>query len=138
MDTSGLFACFYPEDAHHADARAFFDWLYHHESVPWRLFVNDYVIDELCSLLARKSDPATAIRALEHIRASSALPIDRVPDAVFEQSMDTFGAHDDQTIPFTDHVVSAHADARGAATYSFDHTDFGVLGNEVIPRWSNP
>lgn len=48
--------------------------------------------------------------------------------------METFVEFDDQVIPFTDHVVSAHAFARDAAVYTFDTTDFELLGNDVIPR----
>lgn len=136
VDTSALFAYFYPADEHHDNARAFFDWLHHRETVPWRLFVNGYVVDELCSLLARKSAPSTAIRALGRVRGSEALPIVRVPKEVFERAMDTFVEYDDQTIPFTDHVVSAHAFARDATIYTFDRMDFTVLGNEVVPRRS--
>lgn len=137
VDTSGLFAYFYPADAQHDDARAFFEWLHRQDATPWRMFVNDYVIDELCSLLARKSSPATAIRALRYIRGSDALPVVRVPDESFERAMETFAEYDDQTIPFTDHVVSAHAFAQEATVYSFDATDFEILGNDVIPRWSD-
>lgn len=134
VDTSGLFAYFYPADENHDDARAFFEWLRRGETTPWRLFVNDYVIDELCSLLARKSSPETAIRALRHVRDSEALSIVRVTDEVFEHAMDTFAEYDDQTIPFTDHAVSAHAFAHEAPVYTFDARDFAILGNDVIPR----
>lgn len=134
VDTSGLFAYFYPADVRHGDARAFFEWLRGQDTAPWRLFVNDYVVDELCSLLGRKSGPETAIRALTQLRASEALAIIRVPEAVFERAMDTFAEFDDQTISFTDHVVSAHAAHRDAAVYTFDQQDFAVLGNEVVPR----
>lgn len=134
VDTSGLFAYFYPADEHHEDARAFFEWLRRQGTAPWRLFVNDYVVDELCSLLARKSSPTTAIRALQHVRSSEALPLVRVPDEVFERAMETFAQYDDQTIPFTDHVVSGHAFAQSATVYTFDRDDFTILGNELIPR----
>lgn len=137
IDTSGLFAYFYPADEAHADARAFFEWLYRQESAPWRLFVNDYVLDELLSLLARKSRPEVAIRALRHVRSSGALAVVRVPDEVFERAIETFEEFDDQAIAFTDHVVSAHAFARDATVYSFDQQDFAVLGNDVIPRRSD-
>jgi len=137
VDTSGLFAYFYPADEHHDDARAFFAWLKRKETAPWRMFVNDYVIDELCSLLARKSGPETAIRVLHHVRDSDALPIVRVPAETFEHSMESFAQYDDKTIPFTDHVVSAHAFDRDASVYSFDARDFGILGNDVIPRRSD-
>lgn len=137
VDTSGLFAYFYPADENHDDARAFFDWLRSTNTVPWRLFVNDFVIDELCSLLARKSDPPTAIRALRHVRDSDALSLVRVPDEVFELAVDSFSEFDDQVIPFTDHVVSAHAFRRDAAVFTFDTADFAILGNDVIPRRSD-
>lgn len=134
VDTSGLFAYFYPADEYHPDAREFFEWLRGRQTAPWRLFVNDFVVDELCSLLARKSGPGTAIRALEHVRDSEALPLVRVPDESFERAMERFIQYNDQTISFTDHVVSAHALAKDAAVYTFDASDFDVLGNEVIPR----
>lgn len=137
VDTSGLFAYFYPADEHHEDARAFFEWLRGRETAPWRMFVNDYVIDELCSLLARKSTPETAIRALERVRNSEALPLVRVPDATFERAMETFAEYRDQAIPFTDHVVSAHAFERDASVYTFDARDFEILGNDVVPPRSD-
>lgn len=134
VDTSALFAYFYTADEQHQATRTFFEWLSRQPTAPWRLFVNDYVIDELCSLLARKSSPATAVRALQHIRQSDALPIVRVPEAVFDVSMDSFERFDDQRIPFTDHVVAAHADARESTVSTFDHREFAVLGAAVIPR----
>ena len=134
VDTSAIFAYFYPADAYHEDARAFFAWLRDHPSVPWRMFLNDYVIDELCSLLARKSNPQTSIRALQHLRRSDALAVYRVPDDVFEAACDSFCAFDDQTISFTDHVVAAHATHRDASVYTFDVDDFQSLGADVIPR----
>lgn len=133
VDTSGLFAYFYPADEHHDEARAFFEWLRRGPSTPWRPFVNDYVIDECCSLLARRSSPGTAIRALESVRASEALPIVRLPEAAFERAMDSFAEYDDQAIPFTDHAVSAHAALAEATVYTFD-ADFSILGNDVVPR----
>lgn len=137
VDTSGLFAYFYPADERHDDASAFFEWLRRQETAPWRLFVNDYVLDELLSLLSRKSRPETAIRALDHVRRSEALSLVRVPDAVFERSLETFTEYDDHPISFTDHVVSAHAFARDATVYTFETTDFAILGNDVIPRWTD-
>lgn len=137
VDTSGLFAYFYPADDQHDDARAFFEWLRRQETAPWRLFVNDYVLDELLSLLSRKSGPEAAIRALDHVRRSELLSLVRVPDAVFERSLEAFTEYDDHTISFTDHVVSAHAFARDSTVYTFDTTDFAILGNDVIPRWTD-
>lgn len=134
VDTSGLFAYFYPADADHERAREFFAWLQGRQTAPWRLFVDDHVLDDLLTLLVRKSDRRTAIRALERVRTSDALALDRVPDAVFEAAMDAFAEYDDQSISFTDHVVSAHAAARDAHVFTFDVADFEVLGNEVIPR----
>lgn len=134
VDTSGLFAYVYPDDRDHDRARAFFEWLAAQRSVPWRLFVNDFVVDELLTLLVRKSDRRTAIRALAHVRDSAALTIVRVPDPVFETAMDDFAVNSDQEIPFTDHVVSAHADEQDANVYTFDRRDFDTLGNDVIPR----
>lgn len=70
------------------------------------------------------------------MRDSGALSIVGLPDDAFEQPVESFAEYDDQTIRFTDHVVSAHEFSREATIYTFDSGDFTVLGNDVIHRRS--
>lgn len=55
---------------------------------------------------------------------------------MFERSLEAFTEYDDHPISFTDDVVSAHAFARDATVYTFDTTDFSILGNDVVLRWT--
>lgn len=134
LDTSGLFARFYPNAAEHAEVLAFFDEIVS-GTLPYRpLVTNTYVLDELATLLVTTGRHDHAQAALSTLADSEAISIERERTDVFEQARETFLAYDDREISFTDHYCVANMNER-----SIDHVlafdgDYEALGCTAIPR----
>lgn len=137
VDSSALFAYFYPGDAHHDDATAFFDGL-RRGRLPYRpLFVDDYVLDETVTLLAKYSTHAAASAALDSLYDGGVFRFESVTNPVLEAAVESFHEFDDHDeLSFTDHVVIAHCDALDVDhVYSYDD-DFDAFEPVRIPHYT--
>ncbi|MDL5362328.1 type II toxin-antitoxin system VapC family toxin [Halalkalicoccus sp. NIPERK01] len=136
LDSSAIYAYFYPRDELHDDARSAFEAIRTGE-LPYRpLYTNDYVLDEAVTRLRRYTSHAVATDALTLLYSSDAIRLRRVTDDVFDDAVSRFERYDDHgEISFTDHVIAAHADALGIHhVYTYDG-DFDAFGLTVVPHY---
>lgn len=134
LDTSGLFARFYPDATEHEEVVDFFESIAD-GNLPYRpLVTNTYVLDELATLLVTTGTHEQASTALETLSESEAISVNPEDEYVFETAREAFLTYDDQQISFTDHYCAAEMNQR-----SIDHVlaldgDFETLGFTVLPR----
>lgn len=136
VDSSALFAYYYPRDERHDAASRFFEAV-RRGSLPYRpLFTNDYVLDEVVTRLGRHATHEVAAEALASLYDGSAFRFQQVPGAVLDDAVERFRQYDDHDdLSFTDHVIAAHADARSVErVFTFD-ADFETLGLTTIPHY---
>ncbi len=133
LDTSGLYPYF---DTHSPVAEAATQFMQALPDLPYRpLLTNQYVVDELITLLDSHVNHATATRAFETLRDSEAIHSLDVSDDLFWAAGEQFCAYDDHTLSFTDHLISIHARRENAEhILTYDPDDFATLGLTPIPR----
>jgi predicted nucleic acid-binding protein len=136
VDSSSLYAYFYPRDRYHESAREFFE-AERTGTLPYRpLFTNDYVLDEVVTRLRRHATHEVAAEALQSIYDGAALDFREVTGNVLQDAVDQFREYDDHgELSFTDHVIAAHA-----GSLSVDHVltfdaDFETFGLTTIPHY---
>lgn len=137
LDSSAIYAYFYPRDERHEDARNAFEAI-RKGVLPYRpLYTNDYVLDEAVTRLRRYTSHAVATDALSLLRSSGAIRFRRVPDAVFDDAVSRFERYDDHgEISFTDHAIAAHARSLDIDhVYTYDG-DFDVFDLTVVPHYA--
>lgn len=134
LDSSALFAYFYPNDERHEDAIEFFDAL-RAGDLPYRpLFANDYILDEAVTTIQNKVNHETACACLETIRSDQNIRYRYVTDDIIDTAADQFTTYDDHEISFTDHVIAAHAAAETVNHVLTFDGDFDTLSLTTIPR----
>lgn len=132
VDTSALFARFNARDARHDAAVDVLDRIRSGDTYA-PLYTSDYVLDELSTLLQRKTSHDTAVRTLTAVRDSRAMEVVHVTPSDFEATAAEFERYDDQAIPFTDHATAVLAADRDVEhVFAFDD-DFETLGLTVVP-----
>lgn len=132
-DTSALYAYFYRRTAQHEEMVAFFDALAHNR-LPYRpLLTNQYVVDELVSLLLSDAGHEAAVAAIETILDSTAITLLSVGDETFAAAIEQFRTYDDQTISLTDHTIAHQATEHDATHILTYDTDFRTLEFSTVP-----
>lgn len=136
IDSSALYAYYYPRDRRHGVAREFFETERTGE-LPYRpLFTNDYVLDEVVTRLRRHATHEIACEALGSIYDGGVFEFRAVTGTVLGTAVEGFRTYDDHgELSFTDHVIVAHADS-----LSVDHVlafdgDFETFGLTTIPHF---
>ena len=98
------------------------------------LYTSTYVLDELATLLIRRSTNAHATDAIKRIRESPAFTILHPDEDDFVAAVEQFAQYDDHEISFTDHMSAVLANARDIDhIFSFDPDDFRTLGFLAVP-----
>lgn len=135
IDTGALFAYYNLNDSgdRHGRARSVFGAIQTGDLAYRPLVTSRFVLSELATLLVRKVDHATAVRALNDIRSSPAFTIHRIDDAAFDATCEQFDRYDDHTISFID-----HSSAVLACEHEIDHAftfdgAFRTLGFTLVP-----
>ncbi len=134
VDTGALFAYYNANEGHrHTRARAVFEAIQTGDLAYRPLLTSRFVLAELSTLLVRKVDHATAMRALGHIRTSPAFTICVPNEEEFASTCDQFEQYDDQRISFVDHSSAVLAHKHDAThVFAFDN-DFATLGFTRVP-----
>lgn len=131
VDTSAWFARFYRRDEYHDDVSAFFETVLKGSSIYRPLYVNDYVIDELCTLLKKRVGHERAKLALETLDASDSVNVRYVGKETFLAARDAFlAAGSMNEASFTDVVIAEHAaelDVDHVLAYDGDFEDLGLV-----------
>ncbi|WP_458190928.1 type II toxin-antitoxin system VapC family toxin [Haladaptatus sp. NG-WS-4] len=133
LDTGGLYPYF---DTQSPVTEAVTQFMQALPELSYRpLLTNQYVVDELLTLLDSHVNHATATRAFETLRDSEAIHILSGSDDLFWAAGEQFSEYDDHTLSFTDHLISIQA-RRENTEYilTYDPDDFATLGLSPIPR----
>lgn len=129
IDTGAWFACFYKRDQHHSDSVR----IWHHtEHSRIRLFTTNHILDELATLLARRTSYHFSGNKLKDIYDSD-IRIERPSEKDELDALDFFLKYADQEISFTDclsFVVMRKLGIR--QVFTFDR-HFEYAGFELIP-----
>lgn len=134
IDTGPYFARFAENAPRHDRATAVFTGIREGDLRYRPLYTSTYVLDELATLLVRRSTHAHATDAVERIRESPAFTIVHPDEDDFETSCDQFARYDDHEISFTDHMSGVLADDRDIDhVFTFDPDDFRTLGFTAVP-----
>lgn len=135
IDTGALFAYYNTNDTgeRHARARAVFDAIQTGDLAYRPLLTSRFVLAELATLLVRKVDHVTAVRALDDIRSSPAFTICPLDEPGFTATCEQFEQYDDQQISFVDHSSAVLAREHDIThVFAFD-SDFAALGLTRVP-----
>ena len=133
VDTNAIVAHCYPKSAKHDEVREVIGAIGPEELPYYPLLTNQYVLDEVVSLLLSRADTDVAHEALNRVLAEETFRILDVEPGLVDRAVDQFREYDDQEISLTDHVI-----AEQARDYDIDHLftydgDFRTLGFTVIP-----
>lgn len=132
LDTSGLFPYFDPDTEEHDEVNAFFREML--PELPYRpLYTNQYVVDELVTLLLYKADREKAEVAYESITESEVIQILSVDDSVFESAGERF-LEGTESVSFTDYTVGVQAREKNINYVLAYDGDFESLGLNTVPR----
>lgn len=134
IDTSALYAYFYRGTDQHDEMTRFFDALGANR-LPYRpLLTNQYVLDELVSLLLSDAGHDAAMDAVDTLVESTALTVCSVDDEAFTHAVEQFRTYDDQDISLTDHTIALQAAEHGADHVLTYDRDFRTLDFVTVPR----
>lgn len=134
VDTGPYFARFAENAPRHERATAVFTGIREGDLAYRPLYTSTYVLDELATLLVRRSSHAPARDAIERILESSAFTILHPDENDFETTVEQFAQYDDQEISFTDHMSGVLAKARDIShVFTFDPDDFRTFGFTAVP-----
>jgi len=132
LDTSALFPYFDPDTEEHKEINHFFREVL--PELPYRpLYTNQYVVDELVTLLLCKSDRDTAVKAYESITESDFITVLSVEDETFRETGERFLEHRSQS-SFTDYAIGVQSKERGIKYVLAYDGDFESLGLNTVPR----
>ena len=132
LDTSALFPYFDPDTEEHDEINTFFREML--PELPYRpLYTNQYVVDELVTLLLYKADREKAERAYESVTQSEVIQLLSVDDSVFEAAGEGF-LEGNGEVSFTDYTIGVHADEKKIDYILAYDGDFEQLGLNTVPR----
>jgi uncharacterized protein len=99
VDTSFWCALYDANDCHHTDAVKIWKVL---SQMPVRLFISDYIFDEIITLISRKINTKRAIELGQTLLTSEVVHILQVDETMFQKSWELLNKYDDQNFSFTD------------------------------------
>lgn len=134
VDTNALFAYFYRGSSQHDEARVAIEAIGDGELPYNPLVTNQYVLDEVVTLLLSRADCRAAHEALETILNEPTFRVLDVSPGLVEHAIEQFRRYDDQAISLTDHVIAVQADERGIDHLFTYDGDFRTFGITVVPH----
>lgn len=134
LDTSALVPLFTTAAGQHEEVTAFFDAVADDELAYQPLYTNQYVLDEMVTLLLSRATPRTAADALDAVEESVAIQVLSVGDDEFDRAVAAFHEYADQSFSLTDHLVAIQAGDRDVSHVLSYDDDFRALDLTVIPR----
>jgi predicted nucleic acid-binding protein len=132
LDTSTLFPYFDPDTEEHEEVNTFFKEML--PELPYRpLYTNQYVVNELATLLLYKADREKAEKVYESVTQSEVIRLLSVDDSVFEEAGERF-LEGNEEVSFTDYTIGVHAGKKGIDYVLAYDGDFEHLGLNTVPR----
>ncbi len=128
IDTGAFFARYYAADQHHTKCVNLWERLL---KAPQKCFTSNFVIDEVLTLLGRRTDNKFAAERARNMLDSNILTILRPSHDVEYEALDLFEKYADQKVSFTDCtsfvLMRKH---RITKAFSFDR-HFSMAGFEL-------
>ncbi len=129
VDTGAYFALFFIRDQYHQESRQIWDRLNADKALIW---TTNHVLDELATLLARKTTYEFSATKMQGIYDSEGMRIERSSRRDEVKAIDYFRKFADQKVSFTDCLSFAIMNRVGLKeVFTFDR-HFGLAGFKLI------
>lgn len=134
VDTNTLVAYLYERAAKHEEIRPAITAIGNNQLPYYPLVTNQYVLDEVVSLLLSRADTRVTHDALDRILETDSLRVLDVEPTLVDRAITQFQEYRDQAISLTDHVIAVQA-----TDYEIEHiltydTGFRTLGFTTLPH----
>jgi uncharacterized protein len=134
VDTNAIVAHQYESTSRHEEIRPVIQAVGENKLPYYPLVTNQYVLDEVVSLLLSHSGTRVAHQVLSRILETGTFEVLDVEPSLVDRAIDQFQEYDDQSISLTDHVIAVQAN-----DYEIEHiltydNGFQTLGFTVLPR----
>jgi predicted nucleic acid-binding protein len=130
VDTGAFLGKYLPEDQHHVQAESIWRRIEHEKE---GFCTSNFVLDELTTLLGRRSSHAFAAKKIRSIYESELIDIFRPDETEEHEALIFFEKYHDQDVSFTDCVSFVLMKRRGIhQAFSFDR-HFDLPGFIRIP-----
>lgn len=134
LDTNAIVAHLYARASRHDEVRSVINAIGANDLPYYPLVTNQYVLDEVVSLLLSHAGPRVAHQALDRALETETFRVMDVEPSLVDRAIEQFREYDDQSISLTDHVIAIQAD-----DYRIDHiftydAGFRTLGFTTLPR----
>ena len=134
VDTNAIVAHVYARASKHDEVRPVMEAIGANDLPYYPLVTNQYVVDEIVSLLLSHAGVRTAHQALDRVLETDTFRVLDVEPSLVDRAIERFQEYDDQSISLTDHVIAVQAN-----DYDIDHifsydTGFRTLGFTVLPH----
>lgn len=134
VDTNAIVAHEYARASRHDEVRPVMQAIGANDLPYYPLVTNQYVLDEVVSLLLSHADTRVAQQALKRILDTETIRVLDVEPSLVDRAIDQFQTYADQSISLTDHVIAVQADDHGIDhIFSYDG-GFRTLGFTTLPR----
>lgn len=134
LDTNVIVAQQYVRAARHDEVREVLDAIGHNQLPYYPLLTNQYVIDEVISLLLSHAGIRVAQQAVDRTLETDTIRVLDVEPSLVDRAIERFRDYDDQALSLTDHVIAIQASDLGIDhVFSYD-SGFRTLGCTVLPR----
>ncbi|MDZ7731404.1 MAG: PIN domain-containing protein [Natrialbaceae archaeon] len=133
IDTNVIVANHSPRSSKHDEVRHVMTEIGTNELPYYPLITNQYVLDEVASLLLSRADVNVAQEVVDRLLSSESLQVLDVEPSLVDRAIEQFQSYHDQSISITDHVIAVQAgDYEVEHIFSYD-SGFRTLGFSVIP-----
>jgi uncharacterized protein len=134
VDTNAVVAHQYEKASRHEEIRPVMQAIGQNDLPYYPLVTNQYVLDEVVSLLLSHAGTRVAHQAVDQILETDTIRMLDVEPSLVDRAIDQFQKYDDQSISLTDHVIAVQA-----AEYGIDHiltydNGFRTLGYTTLPQ----
>lgn len=134
VDTNAIVAHEYEKASRHEEIRPVIQAIGANDLPYYPLVTNQYVLDEVVSLLLSRTGTRVAHQALTRILDTETFRVLDVEPSLVDRAITQFQEYADQSISLTDHVIARQAD-----DYGIDHilsydSGFRTLQFTTLPR----
>lgn len=134
VDTNAIVAHLYARASRHDEVRPVMQAIGANDLPYYPLVTNQYVVDEIVSLLLSHAGAQVAHQALDRVLDTDTFRVLDVEPSLVDRAIEQFREYDDQSISLTDHVIAIQAE-----DYNIDHiftydAGFRTLGFTILPH----
>lgn len=134
LDTNAIVAHEYSRASRHDEIRPVVEAIGRNELPYYPLVTNQYVLDEVVSLLLSRADAHVAHQALSRVLETPTVRVLDVEPSLVDRAVEQFQTYEDQAISLTDHVIAVQADDHGVEHVLSYDDGFRTLGLTTLPR----